>query len=442
MSDLRTENMLQASFRGVRFFVRTESMSEGGRRIVLHEYPNTPNRFVEDLGELPPKFRVQAFVHGETWLEDATALEVALKTEGPAVLVMPTLGSISVHALPYSMDASQRSIGEISFALEFAVGTNIGGPERSTIDVEIVFAEGDAARRALKDALETAWRIASDVLTLLTGEFDTETLMRGAVAALATYVGNEQLAKVLKIASRTQLNPASLVRSGALLAGTFFGTDAAGLGFWQQVSVSIAGGDGLDAALSLTTLGAGDDLSLNDVTGASSANDTTSSEETAILLWPENTTTRETRNFNRKLLVQSNRIGALILAYEQAANKTYSTQEAVRVAREKLEAAYNNIMRVDIADGDNIQNNESVRRAVNTIRLSALAILGTKEQEAYSLDQLESVAPTTVNVLAYNLYKESLKSTVDLATLSDALRALNPAQNPVDINGDVEVFKA
>jgi prophage DNA circulation protein len=416
-------------------------MTEGGRRIVLHEYPNTPNRFVEDLGELPSKFRVQAFVHGETWLEDATALERALKTEGPAVLVMPTLGSISVNALPYTMDASQRSIGEISFNLEFAVGTNIGGPERFTTNVEIVFAEGDAARRALRDQLTTAWRVASDVLTLITGEFDTETLMRRAVSVLSNYVGNEQLAKVLKIASRTELNPASLVRSGALLADTFFGIDPAALGFWQQVSISIPDGDGFEAAIDLTSMGAGDDLALNTVTGASTVNDTISSDETAILLWNENTTLRTVRNQNRKLLIQSNRIGALVLAYEQAANKTYATQDEIRTAREKSEIAYNNIMRVDITDPDSIQSDETVRRAVNAIRLSALTILGTKEQEAHSLSSLDDVTPTTVNVLAYRLYQESLQSADDLAALTQALRSLNPAQNPVDVKGNVEVFK-
>src|SRR3989304_6773530 len=112
MTDVYTQRLAQASWRGVVFSVRSEDLPSGGRKTALHEFPNSDERFVEDLGEIPQRFTVTAFVHGLDWLERGQALENALRTAGPGRLVLPTFGAWTVWALPYSKTASQTSVGD------------------------------------------------------------------------------------------------------------------------------------------------------------------------------------------------------------------------------------------------------------------------------------------------------------------------------------------
>lgn len=78
--------LLPGSFRGVPFSVLTESISEGGPRIVLHEYPNSKRRYVENLGSIPFKFRLEVVIQGEDWRERSNQLLQALNQEGPGRL--------------------------------------------------------------------------------------------------------------------------------------------------------------------------------------------------------------------------------------------------------------------------------------------------------------------------------------------------------------------
>ena len=82
MTDILTSQLLPSSFRGVSFKIRGEVLPEEGRKIVLHEYVNSSARFVEDLGGIPSRFQVNAFVHGVDFRERSDALRAALNTKG------------------------------------------------------------------------------------------------------------------------------------------------------------------------------------------------------------------------------------------------------------------------------------------------------------------------------------------------------------------------
>jgi prophage DNA circulation protein len=43
------ETLLDASFKGVPFYVTSEGLERFGRRIVKHEYPNSNQQFGEDV---------------------------------------------------------------------------------------------------------------------------------------------------------------------------------------------------------------------------------------------------------------------------------------------------------------------------------------------------------------------------------------------------------
>lgn len=124
------ENYLKASFRGIEFFLDDGSMA-GGRKTVKHEYVNSNRRFVEDLGENPKIYFINAFVFGKNGaggIAERDTLINALDQKGPGLLVHPDYGNIEVVAPSYSVQMSRRTMGRYDFSLEFDVQQISGEP--------------------------------------------------------------------------------------------------------------------------------------------------------------------------------------------------------------------------------------------------------------------------------------------------------------------------
>lgn len=429
----RIRNLLPASWKGIPFFVRSEVLTEGGRRIVLHDYPNSSERFVEDLGQLPPKFSVTAFVTGEDFLDRAEQLEKALQEEGQGRLSMPTFGARNLFALPYRKDASQTEVGEIRFELEFAAGRAISGPSRAPNTVQTVFSLGDTARIEIGAALEDLWIPPVETPNVLTAQFDLEQFTQ-AIDQLRTTVNN--IADLDTIIDFIEVNKASIVRSASALKTSFISE------LWQTVSVGLTGGAGFSVLTELTRFGSSLSLSLSDIRNANISGVTPESEETEIPLWSETTGGRVIRNKNRLSLVNASRVSALVTAYEQASDTSYRTDTEIDQARLSLENEHQRLMRVDTEDRNLIQSQASVRRAVENIRLAALDILDQKEQTAYSLVDIERGAPISSFTLAYDLYAEEFTTSEEVTARGVEIRGLNPSEPADKLNNGVTVLQS
>jgi prophage DNA circulation protein len=444
MTDNLTQNLGQATFKGVPFSVHMESVPEAGRKKVLHEYPNRDTRFIEDLGLLPKKFTLDAYVHGQDWIDKADNLRKVLEEATAGRLELPVLGGINnIFALTYSENSKMTEVGIINFTLEFAIGTDSTGPFRAPATIQDVYESGDLSRQATGVSFQKLWLLASDAASLLSGGFDLERMIRGSLSILANQVSNEQLSDVLKISSRIQLNAPSLIRSSSLLAGSLFSISTEAAGFFQQLSVSMPDdGSGFESAISLvTTLGTGNFFDNNLIKGDDIINDLISNPLSVIPLWPQTTEQRKIRNKNRLTLVQSNRLSALVIAFEQAAARTYKTKDEIQEVRTQLEAAYDQLMQNDIQDRESIQNDPNLRAAIESLRAVTFEILKTKEQEAYALVDLERVYKKDAFSLAYDLYAEEFKTGQQILDRSIDIRNLNPEQSAVNLNKDVTVFK-
>lgn len=429
----RTRDLLPASWKGIPFLVRSEVLTEGGRRIVLHDYPNSSERFVEDLGQLPPKFSVTAFVTGEDYLDRAEQLERALQEEGQGRLSMPTLGSRNLFALPYRKDASQTEVGEIRFELEFVAGRAISGPSRAPNTVETVFSLGDTARIEIGTALEDLWIPPVETPNVLTAQFDLKQFTE-AIDQLRTVVNN--VSDIDTIIDFIDVNAPSIVRSASSIATTFISE------LWQTVSVGLTDGAGFSFLNDLTRFGALLSLSLSDIRNATISEVTPESEETEIPLWSETTGGRVIRNKNRLSLVNAGRVSALVSAYEQAADSTYRTDTEIDEARLTLENEHQRLMRVDTEDRNLIQSQSLVRRAVENIRLAALDILDQKEQTAYSLVTISRGAPISSFVLAYDLYAEEFTTSEQVTNRGVEIRGLNPSEPADKLDNGITVLQS
>jgi len=428
----RLKQLLPASWKGIPFFIRSEMLTEGGRRIVLHDYPNSSERFVEDLGELPPKFSVTAFVTGDDFIDRAAQLERALKEPGKGRLSMPTFGARPLFALPYKKDASQKDVGEIRFDLEFVSGRAVSGPSAAPKTVQTVYAQGDTARIQIAIALGDLWVDPTDTLNVLAAQFDLKQFT-AAIDMIVAVVNNP--GDITRIVDLIEVNTASIVRSSSVLSTSFIGQ------LWQTVSVGLSDGAGISLLTDLTQFGSQLSLSLSDIKNASIP-ETVDSDGEGIPLWSPTTALRVERNLNRLSLINSGRVSALVSAYEQAADAAYRTDVEIDETRLTLETEHQRLMRVDTEDKTLIQSRSGVRRAVENIRLSALDVLDQKEQSTFSLTTIKNATAMSAFTMAYDLYAEQLTTSDDLTIRGLELRALNPSQPADKLSGDVTVLQS
>lgn len=108
----------KASYKGASFWVERDS-EDGGRRIVIHQFPMRDDPFLEDLGEDKRGFEVVAYVASDQADTDAGQLVATCATRGAGILVLPTHGQNMVRCLTFSRDRSKDRHGHIAFSLKF-----------------------------------------------------------------------------------------------------------------------------------------------------------------------------------------------------------------------------------------------------------------------------------------------------------------------------------
>ncbi|MNQ66055.1 hypothetical protein D3C85_805330 [compost metagenome] len=442
MTDIYTQRLAQASWRGVVFSVRSEDLPTGGRKTALHDFPNSDERFVEDLGEIPPRFTVTAFVHGLDWLERAQALENALRTSGPGRLVLPTFGAWTVWALPYSKTASQTSVGEIEFSLEFATSRAVAGIVEAVAAPEMVFAAGDRTRSAIAGAFGSIFNVPADSLGFGAMLSDVTSACNGTFSSLSTLMNAESLGEMTGAIRSLLGNAGSLLSDPIQLGLEFFGIDEDAPGLWQIISEGLDSLDAVGALLDFTE-NFGNNLALiqSDFDSGSTVSPDAGfvDAQTNISLWEPTTQDRIDRNDGRTAIVESNRLAALVAAYEQASNADYQTIDQIQTARSDLEDSFTQMMHVDAQDVNSIPANRIVREAMDDLRIRALSVLDQKAQSAWLTAEIIRTGPLAAPSLTYLLYAESLTNDLDERTLQ--VRQLNQQVSSISMNGELTVLR-
>lgn len=439
MTDNRTIKQQAASFRGIPFYVRNEIIDIQGRRRILHEYPNSNRRYVEDLGEIPQQFSVEAFVTGEDWLQRATALREALNQKDEGKLVIPTFGTSLVFALSHTETSNQREVGEIKFAIKFALGTAAVAPAAAGKTEEDVFDLGDNSRISLARSFVKKYRTLRTKADRIVAAFDVAALANSAVAVVRGVT--TEIGEIVTVAERIKSGVATLINLPDTLSGALFTAWGELSGLFDSISTNLNRTESsYNACLTLTEFGSGLDLSLTTIKNSNPDNPV-EFEGTEIPLWPETTPDRIRRNENRKLIVQSARVAAIVLAYEQASAINYGTKEEVQKARQLIENIYKNIYQDQVNDTSSIQNDPDVRNALSAVRNASLEILEQKEQQAYGLTTINKRKGISSIALAYQLYAESLETTDELEESGSLVRGLNPTKSAIKLINDIEVFQ-
>lgn len=95
------QQLQPGSWRGVGF-VLDAAPTKTGRRVAVHEYPYRDTVWTEDLGKLPRRYQVSAFLVGDDCYLQKRRMIAACEQAGPGTLVHPILGSLQCVLIDFT----------------------------------------------------------------------------------------------------------------------------------------------------------------------------------------------------------------------------------------------------------------------------------------------------------------------------------------------------
>lgn len=147
------------SWRGVGFVMDTAQV-HAGRRVAVHEYPYRSTVWAEDLGLLPRRFAVQAYLVGDDVYQQRDAMLAACETAGPGTLVHPTMGAVECVLLDFAVTDRRERGRVVEIALAFIISGDILYPSTATATADAVMTGAgnlDAASPADLGASAATW---------------------------------------------------------------------------------------------------------------------------------------------------------------------------------------------------------------------------------------------------------------------------------------------
>ncbi len=153
------DNLRPGSFRDVPFHIEAADQ-KGGRRQVVHEFPQRDDPFVEDLGLRPHGFSLDCLVLGADYMTARDALIAAFDAAGPGILIHPYRGALTVSCEGWRCRESSEDGGVAYFTVDFitsAVAPRPATTEDTGAQVETVAAAGmDEGVAGLTDGFSVA----------------------------------------------------------------------------------------------------------------------------------------------------------------------------------------------------------------------------------------------------------------------------------------------
>lgn len=149
----------QASFRGVQFEV-DDADENGGRRLARHEYPLRDVPFAEDLGRKAGEWRIKAFIiqgRSYDYVQARDALRTALTAYGPATLIHPWLGELTVSVDRFSLHETTSKGGYCEFDIDFVEAGQRENPGSKVDTAQAVVASAKDCRQALRKSFSTLY---------------------------------------------------------------------------------------------------------------------------------------------------------------------------------------------------------------------------------------------------------------------------------------------
>jgi prophage DNA circulation protein len=149
------QQLQPGSWRGVGF-VLDAGDTAAGRRVAIHEYPYRDDAWAEDLGKLPRRFSIQAFIVGDDCYTQRDAMLKACEQAGAGTLVHPTMGSIQCVLLEFQATDRRERGRVVELQFSFIVAGDVQYPATSTATAQLVSRAAQALNIASASDLGSA----------------------------------------------------------------------------------------------------------------------------------------------------------------------------------------------------------------------------------------------------------------------------------------------
>lgn len=391
------DELRQASFRGVPFYVKSAT-TEVGRRSVVHEIPFNDTPYPEDFGKAAGNYDLTGYViqnreNQFNYFTERDALIAALETAGPGKLVHPFLGELQVVLFGKAQIEETFDEGGIAkFTMKFV--------EAGVVEIPIGVVDQRGAIEKLADGLITAAGVSFTQLYDPTGpNFLTDAI--GAAGDL-----EKGLQMVQNTLYRVQATSVAYVTSALMAVAEIRGSVASIISAPASIVEALKNTFKVFRDL-LPYLSPADPTSITTSALALTDYGKDNSEELSAYGGqldpiPQTTPTRMRQQENRNAMVMFLRVGGLAEASAAAVNVAYTSYDQAYKTMQLLVAAYDNTLRY-LADVGNDMMYDKVAAAKPSV-VGALLELGA------SLPPLRSFTVPTETypmlVLAYRLYND------------------------------------
>lgn len=287
-------NLVPASFKGVPFKIEAGSKS-GGRRAATFEFAKHNTPYTEDMGRRARRLAITGYVLGDTYVLERDTLIAALESEGPGILVHPTLGALNVLGSYQTSETRQR--GGIC-TIEMAFVEAGVAPSASVIDdtQSLVATAADDAGAAVSSALDAGLEAAFSAGATVANIAEATSVLTGMLTALngtaAGQLGIPGSQLFLAIGDLIAAGEAALRASalGASLLAVFeLATTAGATRAGMRTVLSAMTAAAPKSALAAAVANAGIELSLVEIARILAATTFTSSNDVSVTIASNNT---------------------------------------------------------------------------------------------------------------------------------------------------------
>lgn len=430
------DQLQEARFKGREFLVPSESES-GGKKVAIHEYPGTSDRFVEELGRRLPTFNVTAILHGLNVVQQRDRFTATLVSDGPGILIHPYLGQVRVSVVDYTVRTSDTSLGQVIYDIEFVQTRERLSLQAFSIGPSAVFSSAKTARSALDVAVLGRYRplrVGDSIRQLASRAREAISSIQSELSTTVNPV-QDALNEVTRGIVLNRQDAFSIVRTPQRLTEAFRGIFDSALSLGQTPAFL------RDQWSALTNFGAAPRF-----LGNGQRSRTVGSVRTPI---QRSIQKRILEDDNLRVLDQYIRIEALINSMESEAGGEFATDTALALARSRIESDFQRIIlnHDDVIASSNLGDevltdaniifpsttvseaiafagdlafDANLRAALETLRVDTLSVLTRDVKNPYALQTID-LGLVDIQIAAHQLYGNQ--------DLSDVLVSLNSDQN-------------
>ncbi len=393
-----------AKFKEVEFLVNSTSIS-GGRKTIIHEYPNSDRQTIEDLGDAPRSYKITAFitgtdidVEGSDYFQKRNRLINKLEESGPGTLIHPFYGIIpNVVARTYTINENMTNLGVATIEISFDVSSNVAIPVSAGVSTSQLGSVKDSCDVALTANITDNWVVSTSAI----GSFEeAKEKLQGFSESFADST------KFLNNATDSANELTSLISDFNTTIGTL-AQDPVALS--DSISNMFSVADSASQSLNASVEAMGNLFDFGDDDAETIDGNTSSSIE---------------RLQNKNVMNNSIKAYALIYNYLNVPQKNYVTKSEIDSELESLETQFESIIDSDGIDDDS-------RDAIINMKTASLEFI---EDVRVDTRRVISVKTNTLPMrsIAYQYYGDS--------TEEDNLNLINDDPNVSFISGTIGVL--